>query len=1122
MKNNYIAWKLKLIKAGNGEGATILPYIKKHFGYLKYGDAISTILKNTYYKGYFKIELFPQNINNIITYDYIPLSLNAQNIDEASIINEIECFLSMFNNFKDTLTIFSGLRNDFEKGLFTGKYDMSRKALEQISDSFGKSFWLIESEFLLANYTMNVVEIENFYQGIKDECSDYYIKNFVRAIRRKTNIHESVKDSISFIDKKTKDFLNPSKSVEQYKQIYFEFYNNTINTMNYTITYPLLAMSARLNLIDMFLLLEKLIVQIICDDCFLALDKDRLISVLDFFQLPFVFKKSCDMLNGHIDYSDKLTKNIYQFKEQLYNYDVKPDQHHLIQTLEEYPTSFDMIICYAKMDIIYSYANGIEPTLLKFLIEIIKLSLLKEGDYRVFSKVSNDALRLQMLLGSTTLNYGYSNFYYDTFSSNTSQIVKSIFTSDYYNRYIYYYMQPNNSMAAFNEAFGTYESNWFHGVKKICSLLYDKTSEKLMEIDNHETDLEVLHDELEKDQLSTSIIIDNRCCEKMFALYLESNKVSNAIDLYVDLQFKSKLKVCSYNNDLLTKKCNGMRLPTLYKSLNFCIYAHLTDFRGALGLRFNHQCANSLMAILKHNNVTFPSQLVLKSNASNLEKAKYAYLFRHICETDLLTSKLVGNGIDTEDVVEQTKLVLEERKSLLNKALNLDDKYEKKQIAYQIKKIEGEINSLGNISLEDTLISYAKILESAVCVSDTEIILPFYDGFQKIITQTQVYNFENFVSGEFLIFRDLFVKYKKEYIRCLDQQIGINIRHGFLKNEILSYFLKYNIIFEKFPSKEEDVPRAVNKMITKLRSDPEHVYLIKHINIIVDFSKKLYDFIDSLLAKLIIGHTSAATENLFQVFISDESISKIACSLVKTNNPYQFKETLDLMMSEILENNLKWMGEYVEDNIYRICEKIIDETFQDVVNSDAILANNIANVKLNLFELSSKIKRWFEYVKDGNKTCSIYKYFSLLKEKYHYVNYSLSDELPEEIMFYQLHCMDLILSNLIMNATEHSGLGEDELIVNTSVSINKNIMKIYFSNNLHQEIKDMLKRVEQLEYDLNHLNQNNHRAKGNGFKHIVESLNSLKGTEWNLSFCKNELPKCFALVIEIDWRNYIA
>lgn len=53
---------------------------------------------------------------------------------------------------------------------------MSWKTLEQIRDIFGKSFWLIESELLLANYTMNVVEIEDFYQSIKDECSDYYIK----------------------------------------------------------------------------------------------------------------------------------------------------------------------------------------------------------------------------------------------------------------------------------------------------------------------------------------------------------------------------------------------------------------------------------------------------------------------------------------------------------------------------------------------------------------------------------------------------------------------------------------------------------------------------------------------------------------------------------------------------------------------------------------------------------------------------------------------------------------------------------------------------------------------------------------------------------------------------------
>ena len=82
MGKDYLYYKTKLIKGTNGEGKSILPIIKRNFGPLRYYDSLRAIIHNINYTDYFKGELFPQNINDIITYDSIPLSFDDEHITE--------------------------------------------------------------------------------------------------------------------------------------------------------------------------------------------------------------------------------------------------------------------------------------------------------------------------------------------------------------------------------------------------------------------------------------------------------------------------------------------------------------------------------------------------------------------------------------------------------------------------------------------------------------------------------------------------------------------------------------------------------------------------------------------------------------------------------------------------------------------------------------------------------------------------------------------------------------------------------------------------------------------------------------------------------------------------------
>ncbi|MBE6786144.1 MAG: hypothetical protein E7538_07940 [Ruminococcaceae bacterium] len=1127
MKETYLSNVIKLIKGTNGQGLQLLPHIKRTFGYNNYEHTIKTIMNNISYKDYFTKELFPTDIDNIITRDYIPLSFDMREELDYYILNEILCFVSLFQCFNNELKCFVKLRNNFEYYLFSGQYENANKILLNIKEKFGFSFWLIESQLLLANFSMSVVQAESFYQNLKNECNDYYIKSYIRALRRKTNTYESAKDSQNFINKKAKDFTEIKKNISEYKQIYFSFNNNRFEELSKNSIKLLLGMAPNLNLVDMFLLIDKIIIYIIADRIFSDTDVKKIINVISDFSVPLRCKCICDLINKKIDEQEKLTEIVYDLKMEI-NYAVKNNFSNCKKVeIKQYCASFDVVLSNTMLKLLGQKSIKFDSDLLGMLVEVIELCLLKDGNYNIFTKIVNNAERLLLLLDSTTMNFGYTNFYTDVFKGDNSQFFKSVVSSGYYNRYALSLINFDNDelFKVFNDRFGCFECNWYHNISIDERLKYDQITMELYNIENTAAVDNMLY-MMQSKTTVLDIILFNRCCERLYVIYINNGEIILAIKLYVDLQFESKFKVCNFDNDLLTRKLNGVIIPKLYSNIDFCIYAHLTNFRGAVGLRYNTQVANSIMAILKANKMKFPSELYNQIDMNSwLERAKYAYLFRHICGEDLLKSRLTGYSINTETMSEQTKIVLEERKQLLLLTKSLESSEEISQIESQIEKIDRKIGSIDNVNLSDYMVLYAKILEDAISVSDTDIILPFYKSINNIKVQQTKCNFDDFSSGEFLIFRDSFVKYKEAYLKSLDEQIGINIRHGFLKNEIINFFYERHIAFKKFPSKESEVSACIDNKIIKLRESEENTFLIGYIYDIVNFSKDLYNFVDHLLVTLRIKSSSEETDGAFDIFIQNKEISKLAKILIETNNPYEFKNKLHKEMSEIIDPRLQIIGNYIEKTIKQVCVNLINEHFEKPYLNDYKMLEKMKNVKNDVANIAGEIKKWFKFVKNGDELCSISKYFSALKNKKNYIFYSLSDNIPDGIKFYQLHILDLILLNLIMNAEEHSGLDKHQLKIHTSLSVNKNIMKIYFSNNLSVETnKDyILEKMAVLECNLSNCKNNNYvnKGSGNGFFHIAHALNSLVDSNWQVSFCKDELPKKFALNITIDWSGLI-
>lgn len=1133
MKNDLNNYRIKLIRSSKGEGAVILPIIKSRYAPDDYYDTIKIIKHMRNYKGYFFDELFPNDIDQIITCDWIPLAFGKDNICEEKVVNEILFFISFLKNFNDELANFQSLRASFEHSLLLGKYADALETLSKIKGNFGYSFWMIESNLLLLNFSDNVVNLTRSYQQYKISCHDDYIKTFIRTIRRKTNFVEKASEAQAFITDKLKKL--EEDGIESYKHLYLKFCNYHVeDDWSLNNIYELLEMASRLNLIDMFLLIDKILIYVTTQKTISKENKNKIIQFISDSKLPFSCKKSCDLILQKFDKEDEITHQVYRLKESLCKRHNNSQTNSFRKLIEKFPSNFEILFDFAKMEVLNKpisenlIYNSKEDGLLDLIIFLIKNSLLKEGDYKHSTEILDKAMRLHLALSSTTLSYGFSNFYYDTISYEHSQRVSYCMSCNFYNRDILEYFKEYIStplLDEFLQCFGNYESIWYRNAQHHDFLSYDDTSIKLLEFDDSSCDLESKLKLLHKNLTPENIILFNRCSEKLLYRYLQNNNVVEAIKLFVNLQFISKLKVCGVDCQKINEQLFISNLRLLNYDLDFCIYAHLTDYKGAKGSKWNTEVIKTLSYVLRTNGLSKPSELSLPLDASDLEKAKYAYIFRHICDTDLLMF-IMSNIKDKDKCLEGsiiTNNVLHERISLLEIALELDSEDEKEQINSQIQNAKDEILRIEQIKLKEFLVSSAKIIKETVSISDLEIILPFYESMRSILIHYPETKFNNYLSGEYLLFREYFVKYKKAYIKNLSDQIGVYIRHGFFKNEILDYFLKHQLCLKACPEIDDDTMSSHDLLeyLDKCLKYPITEFQRNHIVEIVSFSKEIYSFIANTIDNMFIYPISCDIGATNFIFFEDQEISSLAQKLSRISNPYEFKYTLDNLMSELIRGNLKKLGKFVGNSIKTECPKLLAGCFSGWMTQDDPLFKKLSEAKNNIADIANTIEKWFDFITDNDKNYSIKMYFDSVQKEHPCIKRcSLDVSNTARISRIQLHTLNLIIANLIVNAKEHSGFKEKELEIEMDIYFKYNKLKLDFSNNLASScnVNSIINKMKSIEENSKTVPNEITNERGNGYNGIALSLNKIVGTNWELNFHPEKLPTNFSLTYDITWR----
>lgn len=1000
----------------------------------------------------------------------------------------MQCLIGFLSNFENDLEYFDNKRKNLEKALLAGDYISSANILDDIQTKLGKSLWATETALLISNFSIDIIDSEYFYRTLKDETKeDFFVHNFIRTFRRKTNTNTMPTDTINFI-KRREDLFEKRMDIPFYKKAYYTFMNNQFSQMEISSYFPLLIMAAHLNITDMFLLLDKLVIEFLSSDYMSHDNKLELMRTISNYNIPLTSRIACLSITSKTIVEDRQTKLIYNSKKEICN---SKDFEYLNLLKSEFPNNFDTIMLIVQNEIMNNYAeNNInDKNLFQMIHNVIYSFTVKNGDYNDFYLASLNAMRMTLLLSCTTLYNPYCYFYQIISEGNTNNKLKYIFSCNYNNRDIYAFFTNKGMYFKHLQLYENYDINWIDGSINP-NLIYDKISIGINKNNSTDFDISMYNTATQQE----AIILDKNA-ETIFNKYVFEKKANEAVKLYVDLHFLSKFKVCNFNNKLLNKQIVNLVFPyrnELYSTVEFCIYADLTDFNadGIVDLRLNPYVADSFVQILRSNNICFPSEIVNVYDINSNNKAKYAYFLRHICDEFLMDNLL--NFFISEEINEQLyhDKIFEERIKVLKLAIDLDDESEVNQIYTQIELVQ-EKRQNNNMKDLESLIFKSKLFEEDIQIEQSGIIYPFFINMQLLLNTSNSDNFNDYSSGEFQLFRDMLVKYKKVYIDSLDKQLGNTIRHGTFANEIKAFFKSYGIKL--------------------LDLDPH--------NKTREFSQKLH-----------IHHTSK--ENNFKsncinnydgqyIYISDYKIADIAKKVIFAKDAYEFESVLKKEISNFVDEMLNKMGEQVEQiiiNEYSLYTKNYLNQEQPIKSTK--LSNTIID---EIPSLARRIREWFKFCVADEQICSVESYFNKLIEIYPYVKYNLDSHFPKFIKYKYLRHMNAALNNLIINANEHSLLDPVDLNISINVKINGKRIVFNISNSLSEEvdIKKIKTQMKYIEKTIHNMTFENENDRGRGFYIISNTLNSLCGKNWKFSFSYKKLPSEFKVNIIIDRRKLL-
>lgn len=1034
-----------------------------YFENYSYQRLINGLNKNNGINDKILKSLLPGNINDLLNYQMV---IN-ENFDAISIL-EISNHLIKRNENK--INEFLNLKKEYENYLYRCQYQQAKDVLDTIDKNICISFWSVSQRFVIE-------ENINGLEGNKKLLDDY-----LKKIKNK-NLNSSMIDFMSVMAEKNTSLNNYQERLERFlskiknsNQRLYEYYNYKLNLkyeFNYSNVPIIMQIDSQFSLIDLY----ETYVYIQAFDT--ANEKKYLKNLLSIiYNVQDNRLNNICILNG-LDSEVVLKENIEYYR--ICDDYTRGNYQKVICNIEEYHKKhnidFQFLIMYVKS---YVYSNQIflsDNLILTALYNIYSLNDKYNESVVVLNSFLKQYAFLEWSIKLRSFIYRKTNiecdnnlllisFLYDKVPSPSLArfIINQEQRQIFLNKMVKFCPVTTGLYRCFLSNEQIIDNNIEEKRKSIYNALICTKSD--INMSNYL--LENLNSEVSKKQM----YYQEKITRMLFINYMNQNNINKCISISVNGYIKNpnfiKRLPINYVINLIENTSNN----SYCKLIEYPIFMYICKGKDSKEVRYAYE------NFLESNNIEIVTDLL---NHELFSRDLLCFFLFNICTIEVLKKdvNLHINGYNSVEVRIQIlrflsqingnhRRIYENEISDITQKIEIDNRAEqinKSRIHVEVEKIFEEIKDW----LSESYDMYLNIKNFDLSVSGIDINSDSL--YEEISRYTQEINEliknEPLVSQEYILFFDIVFRIAEEFLYNanfgLESFLSSRIRHGFLKDHLITVFNEHNLI-----SKSDDDSSKIymhnDYLSSKVKNDND---LQQLLTIFSDFTAKIEKKINQINSEWIRIKYKKDEVGLFDFSNFRQSVGVLPIDNI-TDYSVFFDSVIEILWSH-LDDSLKMIKNKIdcELKVFFDNELISLENNIKQFESEYPLVVSEINQKINLCksklsETISTFKEVFSVETNKYKDYTLNDLISTAKQinkklfaRFDEIKFSQYVEYNQSLDGAYFPFLVDILCIMINNAITHSSLDVNKLEIQINMFSPSNEDKAELMKEYHEKWKNI-------------------------------------------------------------------
>lgn len=976
----------------NLQGAMTESFLKiiVNGNYSQHCISAKAIMNNKYHKKRLESFFSAKEVNSLLSEALIPSPLTELEFSEHNFFKDIQFMLAFMSAYKEKVLLFLEQKCIFEHEYLTGNYKNAEEALYNIYKITGLSFWYIEMKLLLLNET-NYSEYCNYYLSIRNGCKDEQLKNYIRLLKRKVHMRTNHKDFIKFFERHISEY--DSLDIEENVwRTYFEFSSvEQTNLPNITQKYLLCVALHHLTFVDVFLLLEKLILLLYATD-----SSEKIRTLYMSFKNTFIIndEERGKQYNNikRLFCENQFEECIVRCEEQLkYN-------AHYFEIVDIYVKSLmvagrrpednrplDLIVrilisCYIKQDNTHYASSYIDQS---------------DCYLRAWNKFSGFYELFNVLLNTM---YSYKKEYKTFFDM---KLLKRPYCSS---EGALLHKILENDLENTKKTLGTlYTCEWGQDFFELYDEKYGIQADFILRKINMIRENKSIPIDIHTNMSNVERLLYQEKASRDFAEYVKDKKYMDAIHLYMKTYFLGIFLVTKMDILALNSEMEESAYIPMLADIDFFIYASITNLNQNFPDEPSQCVIDSFAEILTKNKIGKPSELIYEGIEDN---AQYLKFFDLCCNKILEESPC---DLYDEDLYEEQLKLLDCLYYSCEK-----HNYQEKLQDYQEKKKEVR-QKYNNFVLRSKSNYHEKAVEK---IYVDWITLEYDNNIASAYDLLKGYTIDQICSVESLFteFKRVLIHCKKEYVRKINKQMGTTIRHGVLDEEIAQIMKKHNLFIPECDDEEKIEMIDSNERILSYRpSKRSSIWFIMQKNCL-----KLFNEIEEIKSCIFfIDKEESSSEKYISVYMDNDEIKECLMRCKSFEGEARFIRELKQVLDYVIETRVFRMRKVIEDRLTDLIRSYIKNLKQDFFKEN-LFVTQTEQIEEDFEKTIHSIGEWFQVIHDSNQFVDLPEYLDTQNSRYPNITF-IYEKVPCSLNLGVIHTIDIILINLIRNIETHSG-----------------------------------------------------------------------------------------------------